>query len=83
MSESKAMRWVLAILSVVTAVCMPMFFYYAGKDLLEYACVFALINMSFFWKLYLGAKRYFKQQECELIAPSGNGLLSYALFRFY
>ncbi|HCV01197.1 MAG TPA: hypothetical protein DG048_01015 [Pseudoalteromonas sp.] len=83
MDESKAMKCVLAVLSAVTAVCMPIFLYYVSIDLLEFACIFALINMGVFSKLYLGAKRYFKQQELGLSEPSGKRLLSYALFEFY
>lgn len=83
MNESKAMKCLLAVLSAVTAVCMPMLLYYASIDLLEFGCVFALINMGVFWKIYLGAKRYFDQQELGLGESSGNRLLSYALFEFY
>ncbi|CAI3966833.1 hypothetical protein MIT1002_03397 [Alteromonas macleodii] len=82
MSESKAMKYVLAAMFFVTSLCMPTFLYYVSIDFLDFACIFALINMAVFCKLYFGALRYFSQQEQGLHQSSGYRLLSYAFFRF-
>jgi hypothetical protein len=83
MSEKIAERIVLAILSIITALCLPAFLLVSFSEQADYGAIFVIINMAFFWKFYLGMKKYYTLVESQKIESDGYKMLELALFRFF
>jgi hypothetical protein len=83
MSEKTAINIVNLILIIISAFCIPTFVI-SNLDMYEEKnCIFALINLGFFGKFYLGMKRYDSKLESGCINKSGLKLLEFSLFRFF
>jgi hypothetical protein len=83
MSEKTAINIVLLILTIISVFCLSALLITNLANFEDKNSIFALINMSVFWKVYLGMKRYYLKTDFGRIEPSGLKLLEFSLFRFF
>jgi hypothetical protein len=84
MTEQTGSNISMMLLVTVTAYCLLAFINEIEKSgLSETASVYMFVNHAVFWKLYLGAKRYYLMIEKGSVHQGGWQYLYFAFFRFY